>query len=258
MIVRPNYGGGSIMKNQYFGDIRDLFKYDLIQRILMEISPLQKRLTLIPMLTEYDDRKSDRDIQRNLDKAKEYGRPGTNNEKLIGFLKEHGGIDKSKRDFRKIGNYFRSKGIKVLIYPDKGHEYYEHKARDRYFKNIRGEYLHKSLVFADPDNGLEVKNSTKQHLLYSKVRELYDCMDEGSILMIYQQFPREKHIEYLCRRAGELKMKTQTKNLPIYISDNEIVFFLLTKNEGLKSQLERIISRYKKDYPKRPIIENVD
>lgn len=240
------------MKNQYFGDIRDLFKYDLIQRLLKEISSLQK-FTFIPMLTKDDPKRGDGN-KRDFARAKKDGRPGTNNEGLIGFLKKYG--EKDKRDFTTIGNYFRSKGIKVLIYRDKGHEYYEHKARDRYFKNIPGEYLHKSLVFADPDNGLEVNNSTKKHLLYSKVRELYDCMDEGSILMIYQQFPREKHIEYLCKRAIELKKLTE--DLSIYISDNEIIFFLLTKNGGLKNQLEKIISRYKGDYPKRLIIGNVN
>ena len=242
------------MKNQYFGDIRDLFKYDLIQRILKELSSSQK-FTFIPMLTKYDPKRGDGN-KSDFARAKKDGRPGTNNERLIGFLKKYGEIDKDKRDFTKIGNYFKSEGIKVLIYKDKGHEYFEHKARDRYFKNIPGEYLHKSLVFVDPDIGLEVKNPTEKHLLYSKVRELYDRMDEGSILMIYQHFPREDHKKYPRRRAN--KLRDRTENLPICISDNEIIFFLLTKNEGLKNQLERIISRYKKDYPKRLIIGNVN
>jgi hypothetical protein len=187
-----------------------------------------------------------------VDRAKKNGRPGTNNERLIGFLKKYGEIDKDKRDFTKIGNYFKSEGIKVLIYKDKGHEYFEHKARDGYFKNIPGEYLYTPLIFVDPDNGLQIKNSTKKHLLYSEVRDdLYRRMDKDSILMIYQQFPREDHIKYLRRRAIELKRLTE--DLPIYISDNEIIFFLLTKNGGLKNQLEKIISRYRKDYPKRLI-----
>jgi len=242
------------MKNQYFGDIRDLFKYDLIQRILKEISSLQK-FTFIPMLTKYEPKRGDGN-KRDFARAKKDGRPGTNNERLVGFLKKYGEIDKDKRDFTKIGNYFKSKGSKVLIYKDKGHEYFEHKARDRYFKNILGDYLHKSLVFVDPDIGLEVKNSTEKHLLYSEVRKLYDCMDEGSILMIYQHFPREDHKNYPRRRANELRDRTE--NLPICISDNEIIFFLLMKNEGLKNQLERIINRYKKDHPKRLIIGNVN
>jgi len=247
------------MKNQYFGDVRDLFKYDLIQWILTGIHSLQ-RFTFVPMLTKYDPKKSDRDIQRDFDRAKEYGRPGTNNKKLIGFLKEYGGIDKNKRDFTKIENYFRSEGIEALIYKDGEHEYFQRKARDRYFKNIVGEYLHNPLIFVDPDIGLQVKNSTEKHLLYSEVRDdLYRRMDRDSILMIYQHFPRarRKHKEYLPPGRSN-KLKEVTGDLPLYISDNEIFFLFLTRNGKVKNQLKRIISKYKRDYQKRIIIGNLD
>lgn len=244
------------MKNQYFGDVRDLFKYDLLQRILKEISPLQ-RLTFIPMLTKNKSESRDGN-KRDFDKAKKDGRPGTNNKKLIGFLKKYG-IDKDKRDFTKIENYFESEGIEVLIYKDKEHEYFEHKARERYFKNIPREYLHNPLIFVDPDIGLQVKNSTKKHLLYPEIGDLYRCTDKDSILMIYQHFPRarNKHKEYLPPGRSN-KLKEVTGDLPIWITDNEIIFFLLTQNDELKSQLEGIISRYKRDYQKRIIIGNVN
>ena len=245
------------MKNQYFGDVRDLFKYDLLQRILKELSPLQ-RLTFIPMLTKYAPERRDGD-KRDFDRAKEDGRPGTNNEKLIGFLKKYGGIDKDKRDFTKIENYFNSENIEAMIYKEREHKYFEHRARDRYFKNIPGEYLNNPLIFVDPDIGLQVKNSTEKHLLYLEVRNLYRRMDKDPILMIYQHFPRarDKHKEYLPPGRSN-KLKKVTGDLPIWITDNEIIFFLLTKNDELKRRLEGIISRYKRDYQKRLIIGNVD
>ena len=70
-----------------------------------------------------------------------------------------------------------------------------------------------------------------------------------------QHFPREDHTEYLRRRTNELKKLT--KDLPIHISDNEIIFFLLTRNDEFKSQLKRIINSYKRDYSKL-IIGNVN
>lgn len=72
-------------------------------------------------------------------------------------------------------------------------------------------------------------------------------MDGNSILMIYQHFPRENHKEYLHRRAN--KLENLTEDLPIYVSDNDIIFFLLTKSGEVKNQLERTINRYKRDYP---------
>ena len=80
-----------------------------------------------------------------------------------------------------------------------------------------------------------------------EVTDLYGRMDKDSILMIYQHFPREDHKEYLCRRSNELEVLT--KDLPILLSDNEIMFFLLTKNGELKTQLKRIINGYQRDYP---------
>jgi hypothetical protein len=237
------------MKNQYFGDIRDLFKYDLIQRVTKEVSSLQK-FTFLPMLTKYEPNRGDGN-KRDFERAKKDGRLGTNNEELIGFLKKYGGLVNDKRDFTKIGDYFKSKGIKILIHKDEGYEYFEQRARDRYFQNIPREYLHGSLVFVDPDIGLEVKTCTEKHLRYSEVTELYDHMDEGSILMIYQHWPRarNKHKEYWPQeRAKKLKREVRG-DLPIWITDNEIIFFLLTKNDELRSELERIVSSYKRDYP---------
>lgn len=240
------------MKNQYFGDVRDLFKYDLLQRILNEMSSLQ-RLAFIPMLTKYDPKRGDGN-KRDFDRAKKGGRPGTNNDRLVKFLEGYKEIDRNKRDFTEIGEYFKSESIEVVIY--KGHEYFDKMSREEYFKNIPGEYLNNPLIFVDPDIGLQIGNPTEKHVLYQEVKYLYDRMDEDSTLMIYQHFPREDHTKYLSRRTNELK--EQTKNLPIWITDNEIIFFLLTKNDELKSQLDGIISRYKRDYQKRTRIGNVN
>jgi len=235
------------MKNQYFGDVRDLFKYDLIQQILEEINSLQG-FTFIPMLTENDLKGGDGN-KRDFDRAKKNSRPGTNNKELMKFLLKYK-IDKDKRDFTEIEKYFKSSGLKVSIYEDQCNEYFNNGIRDEYFKNISANLLHKSLVFVDPDNGLQIKKGTKKHLLYRDVKYLYDHMDEDSILMIYQHFPRArvKYPEYLPEGRSK-KLKEKAGNLPTYISGKEIIFFLLTKNNELKSQLKRIINKYKRHYP---------
>lgn len=115
------------MKKQYLGDVRDLFKYDLIQQILKGESSLQK-FTFIPMLTENESNSRDGN-KRNFAKAKEKGRPGTNNKKLIGVLKKYKEMDPNKRDFTKIKMYFKSEGIVMLLYEDKGREYFKHSSR---------------------------------------------------------------------------------------------------------------------------------
>ena len=224
------------MKNQYFGDVRDLFKYDLILQIIQETA-LIHRFLFIPMLTENDNRGEGHKIDYSKAKA------GTRNKELKTYLKNC--VNENRRNIIEIERYFRAKGIEMYTH----RELFCHKNRESYFRErkIRREFFSHSLIFVDPDNGLEVKRSNEKHLLYREAKDLYDCMDKDSILMVYQHFPREVHKEYLRRRANELKKLTE--DLPICISDNEIIFFLLTKNGELKSQLERVIDRYKIDYP---------
>ena len=98
------------MKNQYFGDVRDLFKYDLIQGILEGISTLQG-FTFIPMLTENDPKSGDGN-KRDFDKADRDGRPGTKNEELKEFLKPYKDKEnRGKRDFKEIEKYFEPNKI---------------------------------------------------------------------------------------------------------------------------------------------------
>lgn len=239
------------MKKQYLGDVRDLFKYDLIQQVLRGRSSLQE-FTFIPMLTEYDPESQDGN-KRDFAKAKKKGRPGANNGRLIEVLRKYKEVDRDKRDFIEIKEHFKSEDIEVLLYQDKRHKYFNHRmGDDEYFKNIPDDLLCKPLVFIDPDIGLQIKNPTNKHLLYREVKDLYGRMDEDSILMIYQHFPRArcKYPEYSPEgRSNKLKQELELGNLPIYVSDREIMFFLLTKSDKLKSQLERIIERYKGDYP---------
>ena len=241
------------MKKQYLGDVRDLFKYDLIQHILKEISSLRK-FAFIPMLTENEGSESGDGNKRDFARAKKKKKPGTGNGDLMRVLEKYKEIGENKRDFTEIEKYFKSKDIKMLLYKEKGREYFEHSPTDDYFKNIPKSLLHKSLLFVDPDIGLQIEKSTKKHVLCREVNYLYSHMDEDSILMIYQHFPRarNKYPEYSPEGRSN-KLEKETGNLPIYISDNEIMFFLLTRSDKLRGKLERTIKSYQRDYPKLKI-----
>jgi hypothetical protein len=237
------------MKNQYFGDNRDLFKYDFITEIMLSINSL-KHFTFIPMLTE-NDKKNDGNM-RDFETAK----AGKKNDVLKACLKKYGeNCDKNLRDFRNIRRYFESKQINLNIYKENSNECFEHRIRAEYFKieNLK-KFLSNSLIFIDPDNGLQIKNTkSNKHLLYSEVKDLYEHMDDNSILMIYQHFPRAryKYPEYTPKgRSNELKEKVGMQYLPIHISDNEIIFFLLAKNDKMKNELAKVVAIYKETYEK--------
>jgi hypothetical protein len=219
------------VKNQYFGDIRDLFKYDLITEIIKGINEINQ-FTFIPMLTQ-DDSRSDGNLREYMT-----AKAGYKNNELVNFLSIH---TQEKNDFRNIETHFETQGIKSFIYNGNG-SYFTKGFRQKYFSSIDSSLLQDSLIFLDPDNGLEIKKSNEKHVLYSEVKSLYNRMGDNSALMIIQFFGRQKHIPYIKTRINELRNLTNSS--PLFISDNSIVFFFLTKAQNIHDQLASAIKNY--------------
>ncbi|MBA7473155.1 hypothetical protein ES707_08489 [subsurface metagenome] len=97
------------MKNQYFGDIRDLFKYDLILKIMQQC-PSLKQFTFIPMLTANDNRTDGN--RRGFDDKRMQGRPGSENAELVKYLHKYHSIAPGDRDFTEIGYFSKRKESK--------------------------------------------------------------------------------------------------------------------------------------------------
>lgn len=222
------------MKNQFFGDNRDLLKYDLILSVVNGVDQIEQ-FTFIPMLTE-DSGDHGNQIDRRIARA------GYNNIKLINYLDKC--IKNNKRNIIEIKRYYKNEGVRSFIYRE--NEYFQHSSRVNYFSNIPITYLRKSLILVDPDNGLEIKHSDEKHIFYSEINDLYGRMNKNSILMIFQFFPRQKRDEYIRRRVSELR--DITGNMPRYISDNVIIFFFLTKNDGTKNKLFELLKDYASQY----------
>ncbi len=230
-----------IMNNQCFGDNRDLFKYGLIFQVIKK--GLVSHFIFIPMLTpDISGNKTTKHEgkQRNRCKAK----AGWKNNDLRVFLDKF--QDKDKRDVRELGGFFKEQGIEITIYCGKD-KYFSRTRREEYFKQIRNEHLWKSLVFVDPDIGLEVNKQTNKHIRYDEIKNLYKRMGESSILMIFQYIPYVKRENYFPEVSEKLKEKIG--NLPTYISDNQIVFFFLTKDVSIRKSLTKIINKYREVYP---------
>lgn len=219
------------MKNQYFGDNKDLFKYDLILRVVGEVDFI-KRATIIPMLTE-DDGWRDR-------------KPGSKNKDLVDFLDSC--RQAGERSIEKLEGFFEGKGVDLIIYKKNEEFPRGFEKRTEYFEGIGERLLVDSVVLIDPDTGLEVTNSGRAHVLYKEVKGLFNRLDASSILMIFQNFPRNmKHKDYLEWRSEELKEEV-SGHLPLYIHDNKVIFFFMTKCKPVRRHLAKTINAYKKDY----------
>jgi hypothetical protein len=230
------------MKNQYFGDIRDLFKYDLITEIMKGIRPLQK-FTFIPMLTPNDNR-NDGNKRNFTEKNAGY----LNERRLKQFLTQWGhDVSKEKRDFGEIKKYFKEVGIGINIF--KENSYFTKRNRSDYFHKVDDALLSDALIFVDPDNGMEIKNNTERHILYAEMKSFYSSMSENSLLMAIQfkhRITKDYWKEYELERRS-LALLSIVDSLPTYIADYEIAFFILSKS--LKKEASKAIIEYNKKYP---------
>lgn len=238
----PNTEKVHIMNRQFFGDTRDLFKYDLVRHI-MKALPLFDSFTFIPMLTEGEPVKMS-STANDFEKATRHGRAGSQNHDLIAHMERLQEIDDDLEYFLTVGAYFRKENILLDIIDS---SLFSHEKRARYFDNIAAHLPKKSLIFLDPDIGLAESKPSKKHLLLDEVKKIFERMDTKSALMIYQHFPREKHEEYVRRRCTELHNLTGT--YPVNITDNEIIFFFLVNNPRLHENLEGVLSVYADTYP---------
>jgi hypothetical protein len=227
------------MNRMFFGDARDLFKFDLIRHI-MKAFPDLASFTFVPMLTEEDvPAAKKKSLTKDLGLAQKKGKAGTRNLDLMvdmGRLQE---IDDDLEYFHGIQSYFKKENIMVdVLHKDT----FSHEHRVNYFNKMFEKFPESSLIFLDPDTGLEVKNPTQRHLLFDEVRKIYDRMDNRSILMIYQHLPRLTRRGYIKKRCGEIAAVTRSQ--PETITDNEIVFFILTKNPMVKTRLCAVLGEY--------------
>jgi len=226
------------MKNQYFADTRDLFKYDLVMRIV-SANPQVKQFTFIPMLTR--NRQGDGGEETDYSTAK----AGTNNLELITFLKDC--LRNNRRDITELENFFANslEGIRFTIY--KQDLFFTCAERTRYFDEINEKLLRSALILVDPDTGLEPGNNTadEKYLRYREVKLLYETMDRKSMILIFQFIPRKERLSYFASISKRLRAEIAQSVNVYYVSDNEVVFFILTKEEN--ERLKGALSLYAKD-----------
>jgi hypothetical protein len=227
----------------FFGDARDLFKFDLVRHI-MKAFPDLLSFTFVPMLTEEESPSGKKkSATKDLGLAQKKGRAGSKNRELMEDLGRLQEIDDDLEYFNGVRSYFKKENVVVdVLHRDT----FSHEHRVNYFEKVFSDFPKSSLIFLDPDTGLEVKNPTQRHLLYDEVKEIFDRMDHQSVLMIYQHLPRITRAGYIRKRLTELASVTNSR--PETITDNEIVFFIMTKNPQLKTRLCAVLGEYADKY----------
>lgn len=219
------------MKNQYFGDTRDLFKYDLALHIL-EHTDLH-RFTFVPMLTP-DDGSPD-GVHVDLAKA----RAGTHNKALCDFLETC--TMEGRRDIRELDRFFAGTTNEILTY----HPVLERDGRSHYFSDLPGEWLRDSVVVLDPDNGMEVTSGRGvKWLRYDELRRLNDDLGDRSVMLVFQFIPREKRSVFIPRIARAMVDRSGVEPPVHWVSDGHVVFYGLSRRVDMGDVLAEYGRRY--------------
>jgi hypothetical protein len=227
---------GVQMNAKFFGDPKDLFKYDLITDILKNFHGEVDRLVIVPMLTAYYPRFR--------------GNPGCRNKNLIECFRRFRTKEDVDNYYTTLKEYFKelkesigTKKVRVRIEKD---ETFSQATRAAYFSGILEKFPQGCLLFIDPDIGIKENNYTAKHLSFAELRGFWDQLDNESILMIYQHFQRNR---VFGRSDPDSKAADVTRLIgtsPLIIADTTVMFIFLTKSPELRSDLKVILKNYQK------------
>lgn len=224
------------MKPPYFADNRDLFKFDLAQTLISKSQRQLNQIYYIPMLTPNNTGTDGGQTDRSKAKA------GYKNIRLMKYLDDCISTT-GRRNIKEIKQYYHSENVKIDIYQEDG--YFKHTERLEYFNQIDQGLLNNSLILVDPDNGMEVKSSDEKHILFDELKMLYNNMNEISVMMIFQYFPQEEHKGYIIKRIKDITERIITSCEPHLISDNDIIYYLVSKTPIIEESIINIIRKYK-------------
>jgi hypothetical protein len=228
------------MKNQYFGDRNDMFKYDLALTLVAEVAAPQA-FTFVPMLTP-DDAGTDGNLT-------DYSALGKHRPILHDFLVGCVG-DPLRRKVTSLQDYMQTSERQVPYHPHMDAEYLNDANRPTYFSSISLEALEASVILVDPDNGFEVSEKTMKrtgvhkYFRYSEFADLYRRMDDASVLLAYQHWAHVKRDQAFAAVAERISSVVPEASPPICISSGSIGFFAVAKNADLPARLREVIDEY--------------
>ncbi len=219
------------MKNSFFADKHDFFKWDLLLTMMEDIPELVQ-LTYIPMLTPNDRGGNAQDTAA-----------GDRHTRLFEFF--DGCLKQDRQNIKELRRFFQEQQYKYTPYRDC--RYFEHKARKSYFEEIPNPALRQALVFLDPDTGLEPRTrpaEADKYVCYPDLHRIFYRMDGSSVLVVYQHRARGKKWEEIvpnkCRRIGEILAREDC----MCVSHSEVAFFAVAKSSHTSQHMQTVLKEY--------------
>lgn len=227
----------SNLKDQFFADRRDFFKWDLLEDLTTPTSG-RSALCYIAMLTAPDTSRE----------GELRGYPcGARRSELHEFLQSC--VAAGRHEVRAIREYFGRRGLEYRPFGDSSDRYYTYDNRESYFRAIPDAFLQGAVVFLDPDIGLSAGSESymrrvgiDKYLLDDDLRGLSSRLGATSIVVVYQHLQRDRSrvwddIEDRCQRVC-LALGTAGSS---FVTDRDVAFLVTSRDSTARLAAARVI-----------------
>lgn len=208
------------MKHQYFADRRDFIKHELLLD-LAERHPSPGRLLSILMLTPNDNTAEG--------SVKTYEQ-GSRRRELFDFLR--GCLTAGTRHVSLLRGFMRQVGVDYRPYLDD--EYFDDADRTGYFAMAATAARDHSLIFFDPDIGLETGtlsymhgNGVEKYLMKTDVSVVARAAPPDAVFVVYQHLQNDKRrvradIDVRCRGLCHAVRSSSAS----FVTDHDVAFLV--------------------------------
>jgi hypothetical protein len=230
------------MRDELFGDDHDFSKYDLLIE-LVEKTPNLKYLASIVMLTP--NRKPNEGGRTNYEQG---ARRGKLHRFLQDCVNQNNGRQRSVIELRNIFDSY----CDYRPYRDSQGEFLVDASREEYFKSVPVEILQSSLVFFDPDTGLETPRpkdmeNREEYLLFSDLKEVFQHANEVTVFSVYQHYhhiaTESQKRKILKERSSKLINEMELRCL-FAVSSGLTTMFVFSKSSSQNQHLFRLLTPY--------------
>lgn len=230
----------------YFGDDRDFFKHDLISWIVKKDSFLPN-LVYVPTLTHpRNSKEGNVPLKNKLGRSEELHKFIKNLKTLIDNNKEQKSLKHWQGWYKpRVANYHTLEPVDEI--------FFTHEQRSTYWEKFQNLLSEKnSLVFVDPDTGLETRDENymrrqgfDKYLLNKDLRHLYDKLHDSSVLMIYQHLPNNAN-QHVQQAEGRVKQLIEVcgQQLAIAYREHDLAFLFIVKTDEVFEKLQACLQAY--------------
>lgn len=205
------------MNERYLGDRKDFVKYDLLLHLGRFLGP-RGGLTIVPMLTPPRERKQPEPYETGARDAALHA--------LLWSIASNPDLT-YRQASEQVAVFFAERGLTMCFAPN---DILEAHTRQRYFDEIQLDRDGDSLVFLDPDTGLE-GSTTKSvtHLRYPELEHTCDRMSDEEVLVVYQHWRHEDLGDTFADIAAQLVTRTSIRQAA-FAFDREVALIATARS----------------------------